>query len=78
MADGEARHTDTQIDALRQRASLFARSTDVTRDDMSLSFEPTWATDLELLVGGAATLQMKRAPERIRLIRSFDELQMGE
>ena len=31
---------------------------------------------MELLVGGAGTLQMKRAPERIRLIRSFDELQM--
>mgnify|MGYP001821069775 FL=1 len=33
---------------------------------------------LELLVGGAGTLQMKRAPERTRLIRSFEELQMGE
>jgi methanogenic corrinoid protein MtbC1 len=33
---------------------------------------------LGLLVGGAGTLQMKQAPERIRLIRSFDELQTGE
>jgi DNA-binding transcriptional MerR regulator len=31
---------------------------------------------LELLVGGAGILQIKRAPERTRLIRSFDELQM--
>lgn len=33
---------------------------------------------LELLVGGAGTLQMKRAPERTRLIRNFEELHMGE
>ena len=33
---------------------------------------------LALLVGGAGTLQVKLASERICLIRSFEELQMGE
>jgi cardiolipin synthase len=43
---------ESQIEGLRQRATIFASGPDVVRDDMSLSFEPTWATDLELLVGG--------------------------
>ena len=44
--------SETQIEGLRQRAQPFASDTEITRDDMSLAFEPTWATDQELLVGG--------------------------
>ena len=44
--------SETQIEGLRQRAQPFASDTEITRDDMSLAFEPTWATDFELLVGG--------------------------
>jgi len=43
---------ETQIEGLRQRASVFEREGDVHHDEMSLAFETTWATDLELLVGG--------------------------
>ena len=52
MTLGEAPLSESQIEGLRQRATLFASEGEVTRDDMSLAFEPTWATDLELLVGG--------------------------
>ena len=52
MAQGEAPLAETQIEGLRQRAQLFEDAESVSRDDMSLAFEPTWATDLELLVGG--------------------------
>jgi cardiolipin synthase len=52
MTAGDPPLAESQIDALRQRALIFGSDTDVTRDDMSLAFEPTWATDLELLVGG--------------------------
>ena len=49
---GEAPLSDSQIDGLRQRAAVLASDRPITRADMSQSFEPTWATDLELLVGG--------------------------
>jgi len=49
---GEAPLAETQIEGLRNRAQLYAVASRVSRDDMSLAFEPTWATDLELLVGG--------------------------
>ena len=52
MTDAGAPLAETQIGGLRQRATVFAKSGEVTRDDMALAFEPTWATDLELLVGG--------------------------
>jgi cardiolipin synthase len=52
MAPGDAPLSETQIDGLRQRARALMSDTDVNRDDMSVAFEPTWATDLELLVGG--------------------------
>jgi cardiolipin synthase len=52
MVEGEAPLAETQIEALRRRAEILERKQEVTRDDMSLAFEPTWATDLELLVGG--------------------------
>ena len=49
---GEPPLSDSQIDGLRQRAAVLASDRRITRADMSQSFEPTWATDLELLVGG--------------------------
>ena len=52
MAHGEAPLAETQIEGLRNRARMYADAQDISRDDMSLAFEPTWATDLELLVGG--------------------------
>ena len=52
MVDGDPPLSETQIEGLRQRATIFAEGQEITRDDMSLAFEPTWATDLELLVGG--------------------------
>jgi cardiolipin synthase len=52
MTQGEAPLAETQIEGLRNRAQLYAAAGPVSRDDMSLAFEPTWATDLELLVGG--------------------------
>ncbi|MEA2026733.1 MAG: phospholipase D-like domain-containing protein, partial [Chloroflexota bacterium] len=52
MTLGEAPLAETQIQWLRNRAQLYAEASRVSRNDMSLAFEPTWATDLELLVGG--------------------------
>ena len=52
MSAGEPPLAETQIEGLRQRATIFAQDAEVTRNDMSLAFEPSWATDLELLVGG--------------------------
>jgi len=52
MAHGEAPLAESQIEGLRNRARMYADAQDISRDDMSLAFEPTWATDLELLVGG--------------------------
>jgi cardiolipin synthase len=52
MAKGEAPLAEDQIEGLRQRAKLYADAESISRDDMSLAFEPTWATDFELLVGG--------------------------
>lgn len=43
---------DAHLLALRQRAHTSLGAETVGRDDMSLAFEPTWASDLELLVGG--------------------------
>jgi cardiolipin synthase len=54
MTRGETPLTDTQIEGLRDRARRIVDAQDVTRDDMSIAFEPTWSTDLELLVGGDA------------------------
>jgi cardiolipin synthase len=52
MVKGEAPLAEDQIEGLRQRAKLYADAESISRDDMSLAFEPTWATDFELLVGG--------------------------
>jgi cardiolipin synthase len=40
------------MEGLRRRAAVVAAAPEVARDEMSQAFEPTWATDLELLVGG--------------------------
>jgi len=52
MAAGEPTLAESQIEGLRRRAESLESATAVTRADMSLAFEPTWASDLELLVGG--------------------------
>jgi len=52
MATREPPATESQIDGLRNRAQLYAQAEQISRDDMSLAFEPTWVSDLELLVGG--------------------------
>jgi cardiolipin synthase A/B len=44
--------SETQIEALRQRAGIYGSTAEVDRDAMSLAFGQSWATDLELLVGG--------------------------
>ena len=44
--------SETQIEALRQRADIYGSADEVDRDAMSLAFGQTWATDHELLVGG--------------------------
>ena len=41
-----------QLAGLRQRAGRYALPAELDRDDMSLAFQPTWATDPTLLVGG--------------------------
>jgi len=51
MAAGETPPAEEQVEALRRRAETLESSTAVSRADMSQAFEPTWATDLELLVG---------------------------
>jgi cardiolipin synthase len=43
---------ESRIDGLRQRAQPFREDAQLERDDMSLAFDRSWATDLELLVGG--------------------------
>lgn len=45
--------TESPVSILRRRAEAYTRPRRVTTEDMALAFEPTWATDLELLVGGA-------------------------
>jgi cardiolipin synthase len=40
------------MSTLRRRAEIYATPRRVTTEDMALAFEPTWATDLDLLVGG--------------------------
>ena len=52
MNAGEPPLSESQLEGLRQRAAVLATGREVVRDDMSQSFEPTWAADLELLVGG--------------------------
>ncbi len=50
--DEEPLTTEAQIEPLRQRAAPLATDRQVMRDEMSQAFEPTWAADFELLVGG--------------------------
>jgi cardiolipin synthase len=52
MPNADPPLSESQLQGLRQRAAVLARGVEITRDDMSQSFEPTWAADLELLVGG--------------------------
>ncbi len=52
MNIGETLSSEARTEGLRQRAHVFETATRITHDDMSLAFEPTWATDFELLVGG--------------------------
>ena len=52
MPPGDPPLSDSQLEGLRRRAAAIAGAPDVSRDDMSQAFEPTWASDLELLVGG--------------------------
>lgn len=52
MSTGEPSLSASHLDGLRQRATILASAGEVGREDMSQSFEPTWAAELELLVGG--------------------------